>query len=176
MRNHQIYIDRRQYHDLRTHLFGGHYEQVAFLFAEHKEERSEAKFYVRRMRMMSPADLDFQSVYHISLTDDALASVIKEAWETGTVPIEVHSHLSADFAPGFSKSDYRGFEATVPHVRWRLQGKPYAALVFCPSGFDGLVWRGGGNHVEALDALIVGEQVRRPSRHSIEQLQGNEHD
>jgi len=80
-----------------------------------------------------------QTSYHIELADVVRARVIKRAHDLGATLIEMHSHLGK-WPAQFSPSDIAGFHEWVPHVRWRLKGKPYAALVVTRRGFDGLAW------------------------------------
>lgn len=171
MGDHQLEISASRFRELREHLFQGDREEVAFLFADQINDEDDG-LHLRATEMYSvpPGELDFQSAYHVSLTDDGLAKVIKMAWDRSAVPVEVHSHRAAEFEAGFSASDFWGFEETVPHVRWRLQGAPYLALVFTPNGFDGLVWVGEENRVEPLDRLVVGEESRRPTGKSYRRL------
>jgi hypothetical protein len=67
------------------------------------------------------------------------ARVIKLAHERNAILLEVHSHPSGQPAC-FSPADIFGLVEFVPHIRWRLKGKPYAALVFGRNSVDGLAW------------------------------------
>ena len=91
----------------------------------------------------------------MALTDEAQASAIQWAWSAGECLVEAHSH--GDRWPAeFSVTDLSGFEEWVPHVRWRLRGLPYAALVTGGADFDGLAWIDTSGLPEQV-ALIVGE-------------------
>ena len=171
-----VYIAEAAYRELVGHLFEGEDEQVAFLFAEHRETGPERGFHVLQIYLVPPSGFDFQSSYHIALADEVWAQIIKTAWDTGACPIEVHSHRDSEFPPAFSGSDFLGFKETVPHVRWRLRGRPYAALVFNPDGFDGLVWKGADNEATAVGSVVLDDQTLRPSGFSIRYLKdGYEH-
>jgi hypothetical protein len=112
-------------------------EHAGFLFVEqlHSDLR------VRESWILAPSDFDYQSDCHIELSDSVRARVIKYAHDTGLVVVEIHSHVGHRPAR-FSASDQCGFKEWVPHVRWRLKGRPYVALVLTRSTFDGLVWFG----------------------------------
>lgn len=54
--------------------------------------------------------------------------------------VEAHSHGPRG-VPTFSGSDWTGFSEWVPHVRWRLRGAPYAAIVVAAAGtLDAIAW------------------------------------
>ena len=76
---------------------------------------------------------------YLELTDITRARIIKRAHDLDACLLELHSHPTP-FPAAFSLSDLHGFQEFVPHVRWRLRGRPYAAIVLAPSGFDGLAW------------------------------------
>lgn len=141
---------------------------MAFLYARAEDED---KFVVEEMYRVPEEHLDHSSRYFISLTDEGFTTVMKKAARLGLVPIEVHSHRDKSFEPGFSGSDFEGFEDTVPHVRWRLQGRPYMAMVFAPSGYDALIWRGEAGEVEGLDAMVIDGELHKPSGTSLERIQ-----
>ena len=64
--------------------------------------------------------------YHFELTDEVRAQVIKRAHDLGASIAEVHSH-HGPWPAAFSPSDQLGFREFVPHVWWRLKGRPYLA-------------------------------------------------
>lgn len=166
-----LYIDDGTYEALKDHLFQGESEQVAFLYGRQEEEGGETQFHVEETYPVPEEELDSSSRYFIALSDEALQKAIRKAFDSGLVPIEVHSHRDASYEAGFSRSDFEGFEETVQHVRWRLRGRPYIALVITPTGFDALLWRGDQNgRAEGLDVLIVGDRMRQPSGRSLEKL------
>lgn len=122
---------------LRAHLMRPEAERAAFLLAEH---RKEALHELRLVEMWAVPDEEFEyrGRYHLSLSDAVRPKVIKWAWDRGACLVEAHSHL--DGIPAFSPSDIAGLAEFVPHVWWRLEGRPYAALVFTRGGFDALAW------------------------------------
>jgi hypothetical protein len=131
-----IALSAESLRDLRKHLFLGNDEQAAFGFADWD---STGTFWITAIELIPPEGFAFQSAYHIELSAETQARVIKHAFDLGACLIEFHSHRSK-WPAQFSWSDFRGFEDFVPHVRWRLAGRPYAAVVFHESSFDGLAW------------------------------------
>lgn len=71
---------------------------------------------------------------------------------------EFHSHrmMGNDEHACFSPTDIDGMREFVPHVRWRLNGAPYTAVVFDERSIDGLMWAQDGSAPEAVGALTSG--------------------
>jgi hypothetical protein len=146
-----VSFDQGQYDNLRVHLTGS-IEQVCFLAADEED----FVFKVRDWRPMPADAFDHQSAYHVSLTDEARAEVIKWAWDQGACLVEAHSHVGGVAA--FSWSDVYGFDQWVPHVRWRMRGAPYAAIVAAADTFDGFAWFDHSPQPVQLDKLRVGDR------------------
>lgn len=143
------------YRPARQHL-RGRIEQVGFFLADFDQERPA--FVLREWRPMPPEAFEFQSAYHVTLRDEVRPEVIKWAWDAGACLVEVHSHGDAGPA-GFSPSDIWGFEAWVPHVRWRLRGRPYAAIVTAGDTFDALAWLNGSAEPSQVERLEVDDEI-----------------
>lgn len=128
-------------------------EQVGFFLAEY--DADARAFDLRQWRGVPDEGLDYQSDVHVELSDAAQTAVIQWAWESGLALVEAHSHR---WGPAqFSGSDFAGFAEWVPHVRWRLRRRPYAALVLAPGTLDGLAWIEGGR--ERVDGVVVGNDT-----------------
>jgi hypothetical protein len=156
------------YSELITHLSSSEVEQVAFLFTE--PPRDDEPLRVREIYRVPREGFEFQSDYHVALTDDVRGRVIKRAHDLGGCLVEVHSHGGGPPA-WFSPSDLRGFAEWVPHVRWRLRRRAYIALVFADEAFDALVWAGEDNTPTPLAALDVeGREPAAPSGITYERL------
>jgi hypothetical protein len=79
----------------------------------------------------------------VQLEDVTQQRVLQWASGTAGAIVEMHSHLGRFGDPAqMSPTDVQGLRTWVPHVRWRLRGRPYVALVAGPSTLDGLVWSG----------------------------------
>jgi hypothetical protein len=110
-------------------------EEVVFLYATYQN----GVFGIDSLEVMVEADIASQSKLHVELADDVRPRVIKTAWDTDRCLIEAHSHGDEGYAK-FSPSDLRGFNEWVAHVRWRLRGRPYVALVKAGESWDALAW------------------------------------
>lgn len=130
-------------------------EQAAFVFvrADHAADGSIALRYVDWKPIVSDGFLA-QYSHYLELSDNERAAVIKQAHDLAACIVEFHSH-PGPYPAVFSRSDLSGFQEFVPHVRWRLKGRPYAAIVVAPSGFDALAWTTSTAVPHALDAIVL---------------------
>ena len=151
-----VCVTQPQFCQLKTHLIPPRHEveQVAFLFVTPCQSSGILRLVCEDISCCAPDDLDHQSAYHVSLKDETKASLIKKAHDTGCALVELHSHIGKASAQ-FSPSDYFGFEEFVPHVRWRLKGAPYAALVMTERDMDGFIWAGQGTTAARLQGIEV---------------------
>jgi hypothetical protein len=157
------------YDSLMDHVNQAGTEQVAFLLTMDVGDELE----VTNLFPAPPSWFDVQSGYHVSLKDEVRAKVIKWAWDHGAGLAEAHSHLG-DAPASFSPTDIAGLEEWAPHVRWRLAGRPYVALVFAGAGFDALAWSKDDADPTGLDAIRLddgrefvptGRTIRALGRH-----------
>lgn len=144
-------LSAAEYDQLRGHL-RGRVEQAAFLLADY--DATLGVFRARDLRVIPSAGFDVQTSFHISLADDTRAELIKWAWDNNASLVELHSH--GDRPPAvFSPSDLRGFEEWLPHLWWRLTGRPYLAVVTGGASFDGLAWIDGPSQPQQLDQIVL---------------------
>lgn len=141
-----IMIDGELWRIARSHL-DGRAEEIGFFLADWTS--SERCFVVRTWRPIHDERVTVGGQLHVSLSDETRAVVIKWAAAEDACLIEAHSH--GPWGPAaFSAFDLRGLEEWVPHLRWRLHGRPYAAMVTTTDDFDALAW---------IDNPRVAEQV-----------------
>jgi len=138
------------------------YEQAAFMFADASEASGELKLEYRDWYPVPSTGYLIQSEGHIELSDETRATVIKRAHDLQACLVEFHSHLYS-YEVSFSWSDVAGLKEFVPHVMWRLKGRPYAAVVVGGSSFDALIWPVNTTAPETLSELRVGKRVLRPT-------------
>lgn len=157
------------YRDLIAHLSPADVEHVAFLFTAPPADGEPLR--VIEIYPVPPDGFGFQSDYHVELTDEVRARVIKRASDLAGCLVEAHSHLGGPPA-AFSHSDLYGFRDWVPHVRWRLGKRPYAALVFAGDSFDALIWEGDNGSPSPIGSLDVeGGETITPSLITYKRLQ-----
>ncbi len=162
-------IDSGLYDDLMAHLLpgGSEREQAAFLFALPKSSDHRMVFEIVEARKLGPDDFVVQESDHLEMAGTTRAALIKRAHDLQASLVEMHSHLGP-WPASFSYSDHMGLRETVPHMWWRLQKRPYLALVVTRANFDALVWIENAKMPGALDALVVGDRVLKPTNLSLE--------
>lgn len=151
------------YTRLRAHLLppGSQDEEAAFAFADVEQTRG-CRFVPRDWLLLTPDDFEYRSPYHLELADGARAKIIKRAHDLCASIIEFHSHPCN--LVGFSPSDLAGMAEFVPHVWWRLKGRPYAAVVIAPDGVEGLAWTANPQTSERIAGLTVGNKLIKPGK------------
>ena len=166
---HTLKLTGSLHRHLWSHLLPGNEsaEQAAFLFCETDVSCSGVTFDAIDHSLLSEKDFAAQLDDYLELTDEARIGVIKRAHMLGASLIELHSH-PGPWPAAFSPADRIGLRETVPHMRWRLKKRPYAAIVVAPSGFDALVWHSDGNVPDPLSAIVAGDQVMTPTNASLE--------
>jgi hypothetical protein len=167
-----IKIPQRVYDEMRQHLLPrrSRDEQAGFVYAKpSKLEGASLSFEHVQWEPLGRGDFDHQSAFHLELRDETKARVIKTAHDLQCSLIEFHSHRGP-WPAQFSGSDFAGFEEFVPHVLWRLKGRPYAAVVVAASGIDGLAWT--ADNTFPLSALLLGTKQLRPTGRSFNALNG----
>lgn len=149
------------HHRLCRHLLRSRVEQVAFLLAD-ATLNDPTELHLIELREIRPEEFEVQGGFHVALKDDVRARIIKWAWDRGSCLIEVHSHRTT--SAKFSPTDLDGLGEFVPHVWWRLGGRPYCALVFAADGsFDALAWISSPEQPERVDALIIDGRSEIPT-------------
>lgn len=132
----QLALSHDQHATLWTHLLQEHgEEEAAFAFVSGNSVLRPSHI------VLAPVSAYvYKSRFGFELSDEFRGSMIKEAHDRNAIIIEFHSHPFPG-AACFSRTDVDGLREFVPHVRWRLKGKPYGALVVAPDNFDGLYWQ-----------------------------------
>jgi proteasome lid subunit RPN8/RPN11 len=158
-------LPKHVHRDLLAHLLppGSTEEEAAFVFAKPLQDGDETTFSYVEHRNIARDGFARHLGDYLELSDQMRAAVIKRAHDLDASIVEFHSHPYL-WPAAFSASDRSGLEEFVPHVWWRLKGKPYAAVVVAPSGFDALVWLTDPRTPQALDAIRAGGKTLAPTR------------
>lgn len=165
-RSHTVKISQAQFDTLMAHLLPQPVvaEEVAFLCAKPAVGRRRGALDVCELILVDPAQFRHRGLFHLQIGHEVLGHAIKRAHDLEASLIEVHSHPFPGMrAARFSQSDRAGLAEIVPHVRWRLPGRPYGALVVAPDGIDGLVWTDHFPGPEQVDAVAVDGRRRATS-------------
>lgn len=172
-----LHLPRKVHKALLTHLLPpqGGAEEAAFVFVRLMEASDNRTFEYVEWLPVPAEGFAAHSPFHFELSDAMRATVIKRAHNLGASLIEFHSH-DGPWPAEFSASDWEGFEEFVPHVRWRLRQRAYAAVVVAPTGFDALVWLDAADAPTRLDAIVVDGRRLEPTRLSPLQRDGYKFD
>jgi hypothetical protein len=147
----QINITRQIWDSAREHLDASA-ERVGFFLADWSSAASS--FTVRTWKAVDEAGSEFRDIKHVSLSDATRAAMIQWAWSEDGCLIEVHSH--GGWGPAaFSPFDIRQLEVWVPHLWWRLRGRPYAAIVTTTDDLDALAWVDSPVHPGQVSAIAA---------------------
>lgn len=160
-------ISRRELDAVVAHLLPDPmvHEEAGFGFADYRERDGVSEFRLKEWVPVPPEGFESRSLYHLSLSDGFRVRAIRRAHELGCCLVEWHSHAGANEAE-FSVSDLFGFEEFVPHVRWRLAGRPYAAVVVADGSFDGFAWIGDGTPCRLAMIIEPSGKVMRGTERS----------
>jgi hypothetical protein len=139
-------------------------EQAAFLYCKPCVS-PDGVFQVIESDFMGERDFTAQCSDYLELSGTARARVIKRTHSLGASLTEVHSHPST-WPAEFSWSDRSGLRETVPHMRWRLKGRPYLALVVARTTFDALMWEDEEEDPVPLRGIEVAGVLYAPTNFS----------
>ena len=154
--------------DLFQHLFeqGAEKEEGAFLLVNPSETGKELRLRVIELIKLYEANYVEQSDDYLELDEGTWSRVIKRAHSLRACIVEVHSHVGP-WPAAFSLADLRGLRRTVPHVWWRLQNRPYLALVFTRKEFDALLWTHSPHKPTLLNCISSGGEILKPTSNSL---------
>lgn len=143
-------------------------EQVGFFLAEYLPD--SLTFALKAWRPVLEDGYELQTPVHVALKDELRGEMIQWAWREGLSLVEIHSH-GGDYPAQFSGSDLYGFGEWVPHVSWRLRGRPYAAVVTAGTSFDGWAWLEDPREPAQIDELVLGGQMSAATRATFDHLE-----
>lgn len=160
-----VQIPEQIYRTVWAHLLPLRFrnEEAGFMYVRPMSGNEVRRFEFVDWDPIPPHGFLVRSRYGFELMDDTRAMVIKHAHDLRASLIEMHSHAGS-WPAAFSGSDLIGFAEFVPHVWWRLQGKPYFAVVVTRKSFDGLAWLIDAETPQRLDGIAVSSSVLKPTR------------
>jgi proteasome lid subunit RPN8/RPN11 len=135
-----ITIPERIETPVRQHLLQNHLEQGAFLYAKVRRLPEQVDLSVVEFHLVPPEGWLVQEPYYLEMDDAERSRIMKRARDGGWAVIDCHSHPSS--TAFFSPSDRRGAAEFAEYARWKLDGKPFSAVVWAPETVDAVVWDG----------------------------------
>ncbi len=160
----QVYLKTEKSHwdKITKYLLRNKQEQAVFLLIDPFYDSDKIFFEIKDTYLVPREELD-GSPYTIRLKDSARAKIIKWAWDNGFSLAEIHSHPFSKHDTTFSYSDIAGLEEFVPHLWWRLKGKPYLAIVLGKNDYDALVWLDDPNAPQNLGGILINNNLIGPT-------------
>jgi len=166
-----VQIDELIYKIIREYLLKNNIEQVVFLFSKYEVSRLILSIEVVDYYLLEPYEYEYQSEYHVEISDACQAKIIKRAWDNRLSLGEIHSHPNSDKA-NFSSSDLLGFKEFVPHIWWRLKQKPYFAMVHSQSDVDAIAWVESPSYYQSVEKLKLGSTTFYSDKSVINLIRG----
>lgn len=159
-----IVLPQKIYQDIYRYLFPKRIrsQRVAFIFATISKTNDSVDFLFKSWYSVKSHEYQYRSKGYVELKDKMRQKIIKKAFDIDAAIIETHSHICSKSAC-FSPTDLEGFKEFVPHVWWRLNKKPYAAIVFSKSDFDAFIWVDNPQQHNRLTRIDVDGQHLYPT-------------
>jgi len=146
---------------LQQDLFQNELEQAAFLYAEHRQEDKGIHLEAVEYYLVPSEGWEVQHEFHLELTDGERARVLKRARDGGFALIDCHSHPPAVDDVEFSPSDVWGINEFAQYVRWKLGGRPYAAMVWGRISVDAVGWHSDFKAPSRIAEILVSGSHKR---------------
>lgn len=149
-------------------------ERMAFLAATPQEDSptsNGAWSVIDAMYLDDETDYEYQGWAGMELADEIRPRSLQWATRLGAALIEVHSHGIGRLATTFSDTDLRGLLDGVPRLVWRLQGRPYGAIVLGGrQEFDALVWHDRTSTPVPISELAIGTHTLQSTARALQHI------
>ncbi len=113
--------------------------------------------------------VDHRTVAKNAVDSRVRGQLLGWAMRTESPLVEAHTHAGGDPAC-MSTVDLRGLAEWVPHIRWRLGGVPYAAVVLAETTIDALAWTARDEAAEPVEIVFIGSTAIRTTARSYERI------
>ncbi len=127
---------------LRTHLFQNDVEQGAFLFARAEQTATALSLVVEESYLVPARGWEVQMDVYLQMKDSERGKIMQMARAKKLCAIDCHSHPQADGDVWFSPSDVAGITDFADYAKWKLDGRPFAAMVWGEASVDAVLWSG----------------------------------
>ncbi len=159
---------KKDFLKIKKFLDESRFEQNIFLFLTYSENTTSLIFEVGDFIYID----DNEDRYYLETKDEIISKIIKKAFLKNFSLCEIHSHPFSFSNTTFSEFDLSELAEFVPYIFWRLEKKPYIALVFGRSDFDAKVWLKDGNTSVRLNSIIVNKKFLKPTNISFQKKYG----
>lgn len=142
---------------LYKHLFKNELEQGAFLFAEPDKTHDTLNIMVKDYYLVQKEGWQVQHEVYLEMKDTERAKIMHIACLSGYSIIDCHSHPKSESMVAFSPSDINGITAFSEYAKWKLNGKPFCALVWGESSVDAVIWDDFKNAKRVNSIEVIGK-------------------
>ena len=140
---------------LRAHLFQNDIEQGAFLFARPEERGDSLSLTVEDSYLVPSRGWEVQMDVYLQMKDSERGKIMQKARAKRLCAIDCHSHPHAGADVWFSPSDIKGITEFADYAKWKLDGRPFAALVWGEESVDAVVWSGDFSEPIAATTILI---------------------
>lgn len=126
-----IEIPQEMHAVLSRHFFQNELEQGAFLFATANENAGGVTLRAIDYYLVPPSGWERHLDIYLQMRDSERAKIMKLARERDACAIDCHSHPKSGQDVWFSPSDVYGIGEFAPYAKWKLSGRPFAAIFGC---------------------------------------------
>jgi hypothetical protein len=105
--------------------------------------------------LVPPRGWEVQMEVYLQMRDSERAKIMKLARDKDLAAIDCHSHPHAGDDVWFSPSDVAGITDFAQYAKWKLGGKPFAAMVWGEESVDAVIWQGGFTGAERVDSILI---------------------
>ncbi|MHB8732283.1 MAG: hypothetical protein ACYDAB_10905 [bacterium] len=140
---------------VRAHLFQNNLEQGAFLFGRPIESADVLRLEVADVYLVPPEGWETQHDVYLEMTDAERAQIMKLARDGRFAIADCHSHPASGDDVWFSPSDRRGITEFAAYAKWKLDGRPYTAMVWGEASLDAVAWYGDFRQAQPVHQVHV---------------------
>lgn len=147
---------------LRRHFFQNELEQGAFLFSRPERGDAELRLVVEDSYLVPPRGWEVQMEVYLQMRDSERAKIMKLARDRDLAAIDCHSHPNSGENVWFSPSDIAGITEFAQYAKWKLDGRPFAAMVWGEKSVDAVMWQAEFAGAEPVtEVQIIGTKHER---------------
>lgn len=140
---------------MMDHLFQNNLEQAAFLFATEHIGDESLELVVEDIYLVPEDGWDDQRSLYLQMKDTERAKIMNIARVSKYCVIDCHSHPKSKDKVWFSISDVSGTKDFASYAKWKLDGRPFAAVVVGESSLDAMIWHGHFDKAKHIDFITV---------------------
>lgn len=140
---------------VRGHLFQNELEQGAFLMARPTITKTRLTLDVVDMYLVPKEGWKIQHNLYLEMEDSERARIMHIARLGGYAVIDCHSHPDSYNQAWFSPSDRYGITDFAGYVKWKLDNKPFGAMVWGETSMDAVIWWDDFKKPYVVDEIII---------------------